>query len=62
MNKQNLDNEEDRIIKKVEKRIKKKKLKMKVSGAGVKRLQKIIKDKNWVSFVIPAKAGISVIE
>lgn len=45
MNKQNLDHEEVKILKQIEKREKKKKVKMRVSGAGVKGLQKIIKEK-----------------
>jgi len=45
MYKQSLDNFEKKIEKKQEKRGKKKKKSMKVSGAGVKNLQKIIKDK-----------------
>ena len=45
MNKQNLQTEEEKLEKKHQKRDKKKKKNMKVSGAGVKKLQKIIKNK-----------------
>lgn len=43
MNKQNLDQEEIKIIKQAEKREKKRKTKMVVSGASVKKLGEIIK-------------------
>jgi len=42
MNKQNLSNIEKEVERKYERRDKRKKPKMKVSGSGVKRLQKII--------------------
>ena len=42
MKKQNINNIEEKIEKIYKQRDKKKKLKMKVSGAGVKKLQKII--------------------
>ncbi|MFH1428006.1 MAG: hypothetical protein ABIG60_05805 [Patescibacteria group bacterium] len=42
MNKQNINNLEIDLEKKYQKRDKRKKPKMKVSGAGVKELQKII--------------------
>lgn len=46
MNKQNINNIEEKIKKKYDKRDKKKKLKMKVSGASVKKLSKIISKNN----------------
>jgi hypothetical protein len=45
VNKQNLENELNNWEKKVVKREKKKKIKMKISGSGVKKVQKIIIDK-----------------
>ncbi|MFA4834392.1 MAG: hypothetical protein WC619_06205 [Patescibacteria group bacterium] len=45
MNKQNFENLEAEAEKRRKKRDKKKKKNMKVSGAGVKTLQKIIRDK-----------------
>ena len=46
MNKQNLDGMESSIEKKYKKRNKKSRPAMKVSGSGVKKLYKIIQDKN----------------
>ncbi|MFH1412796.1 MAG: hypothetical protein ABIG10_02095 [bacterium] len=45
MPKQNLNQVEHKIIKKYEKKDKRKRPKMKVSGANVKHLQRIIKQK-----------------
>jgi hypothetical protein len=45
MDKQNLNNLQEEVEKKYKKREKKKRRTMKVSGAGVKSLQKIIKNK-----------------
>jgi hypothetical protein len=45
MDKQNLHKLQEEVEKKHKKREKKKKRPMKVSGAGVKRLQKIIREK-----------------
>lgn len=45
MNKQNLNGQQEKIENKYKKREKKKKKKMKVSGGGVKDLQKIIRGK-----------------
>lgn len=45
MNKQNYSEIEKKIEKKYTKKEKAKKVKMKISGEGVKKLQKIIKDK-----------------
>jgi len=46
MNKQNINNIEEKIEKKYKQRDKKKRLKMKVSGASVKKLSKIIGKSN----------------
>lgn len=45
MNKQNINGLEKAVIKKYQKKDKRKKVKMKISGASVKKLQKIIKEK-----------------
>ena len=45
MNKQNIENLEEETKKRVQRREKKKRKNMKVSGTGVKALQKIIKNK-----------------
>ncbi|MFC1678578.1 hypothetical protein ACFLZ9_02440 [Patescibacteria group bacterium] len=45
MNKPNINNIQDEVERKYNKRDKKQKLTMKVSGAKVKKLQRIIKDK-----------------
>ncbi len=45
MNKQNLNETQEEVEKKYKKREKKKKRAMKVSGSGVRDLQKIIKNK-----------------
>lgn len=45
MNKQNINGLESAVIKKYQKKDKQKKVKMKISGASVKKLQKIIKEK-----------------
>ncbi len=46
MNKPNLDAIEEQTRKKAAKRTAKKKVKMKVSGGGVKKLQQLIKEKS----------------
>jgi hypothetical protein len=45
MNKQNINSLEKAVIKKYQKKDSRKKVKMKISGASVKKLQKIIKEK-----------------
>ncbi|MDP2830604.1 MAG: hypothetical protein Q8O21_00895 [bacterium] len=45
MNKQNINSLEKAVIEKYQKKDGRKKVKMKISGASVKKLQKIIKEK-----------------
>jgi len=50
MNSQNYDHIEKEVLKREEKKTKTKNKTMKISGAGVKRLQKIIKNKKFIFF------------